>query len=276
MKSKMLVLTFLFLSLSAYSAKVDTVSTYSPSMQKDIRAVVITPEAYNEKEQFPVVYLLHGYSGNYRNWIERVPELQEYADRFELIIVCPDGTFASWYLDSPKLEESKYETYVATELVSWIDERYSTVKSRKGRAITGLSMGGHGAFYLAFKHQEVFGMAGSMSGGVDLRPFPKKWELEKLLGSYAENPKNWETHSVINLTHLLTPGSLDIIFSCGTDDFFYDANVRLHEKLLYHNIPHTFISAPGGHTYDFWADTVKYHLQFFSDKFEEKKLAEKQ
>ena len=52
--------------------------------------------------------------------------------------------------------------------------------------------------------------------------------------------------------------------------------MRLHEKLLYGNIPHTFISAPGGHTLEFWADTVKYHLQFFSDKFEEKKLAEKQ
>ena len=276
MKSKLIFLSFLFLSFSAFSAKVDTVSTYSPSMQKDIKAVVITPDAYNEKEQFPVVYLLHGYSGNYGNWIEGVPELQEYADRFDLIIVCPDGNFGSWYLDSPKLEESKYETYVATELVSWIDERYSTLKSRNGRAISGLSMGGHGAFYLAFKHQEVFGMAGSMSGGVDLRPFPTNWELEKLLGSYAENPENWEKHSVINLTHKLRPGFLDIIFSCGTDDFFYEANVRLHEKLLYRNIPHTFISAPGGHTLEFWGDTVKYHLQFFSDNFEEKKLAEKQ
>ena len=263
------LLCFLFLSLSAFSAKVDTVTTYSPSMQKDIRAVVITPEAYNEEEEFPVVYLLHGYSGNYRSWIEGVPELKEYADRFGLIIVCPDGNYGSWYLDSPKLKESKYETYIASELVPWIDSRYSTLKKREGRAITGLSMGGHGALYLAFRNQEVFGMAGSMSGGVDLKPFPGNWELQQLLGTYAEEPGNWEQHSVIDLTHLLTPKSLPLILSCGTDDFFYEANVRLHEKLLYHNIPHTFISAPGEHNWDFWADTVKYHLQFFHDRFEE-------
>ncbi len=45
-------------------------------------------------------------------------------------------------------------------------------------------MGGHGAFYLAFKHQDIWGAAGSMSGGVDIRPFPNKWDLAKRLGNY--------------------------------------------------------------------------------------------
>lgn len=237
-------------------------------MRKDIKAVVITPDAYTGDQRFPVVYLLHGYSGNYRNWVTKIPELQEYADRFGQIIVCPDGNFRSWYLDSPKNEDSKYETYISSELVDWIDSHYRTLANRNGRAISGLSMGGHGAFYLAFRNQAVFGMAGSMSGGLDLRPFPKNWELSELLGSYSENPENWEQHSVMNLTHKLTAGGLPLIFSCGTDDFFYDANVKFHEKLMYRNIPHTFISAPGGHTWDFWKETVKYHLQFFHDRFE--------
>lgn len=266
-KTYLLLLSFLFLSFTSVSAKIDTVTTYSPSMQKDIKAVVITPDSYSQDKQYPVVYLLHGYSGNYKNWVSRVPSLQEQSNRFGMIIVTPDGNYGSWYLDSPKIKESKYETYIAKELVAWIDDHYSTRKDRSGRAISGLSMGGHGAFYLAFKHQDVFGMAGSMSGGLDIRPFPENWELASLLGTYSQEPENWEAHSVINLTHKVTPGSLSLIFSCGIDDFFYEANVKLHEKLLYQNIPHTFISAPGGHTWDFWSDTLPYHLQFFHDQF---------
>lgn len=267
--ANLLIIGLFFLSFTHLSAKVDTVTTYSPSMQKDIKAVVITPQSYNQQQEYPVVYLLHGYSGNYRNWIEKVPALQQYADQFEMIIVTPDGNYGSWYLDSPVQEDSQYETYIARELTQWMDERYSTIKHRNGRAITGLSMGGHGAFYLSFRNQDVFGMAGSMSGGLDLRPFPNNWELSSLLGKYSEQPQNWENHSVINLTHKLTPGSLDLIFSCGTEDFFYQANVELHQKLQYHNIPHTFISAPGGHTWDFWEDTLPYHLQFFHTRFQQ-------
>ena len=266
-----LLISFLFLSLNSFGAKIDTVTTYSPSMQKDIKAVVITPESYSEDGEFPVVYLLHGYSGNYASWIQRVPALQQYADQFELIIVTPDGNYNSWYLDSPNKPESKYETYVAKELVEWVDARYATRADPSGRAISGLSMGGHGAFYLAFRNQDVFGMAGSMSGGLDLRPFPNNWDLIELLGTYAQEPDNWEEHSVINLTHNLNPGSLDLIISCGVDDFFYHANVEMHEKLTYMNIPHTFISAPGAHTWEFWEETVKYHLQFFADRFDNEK-----
>ncbi|WP_242499227.1 alpha/beta hydrolase family protein [Flavobacterium sp. 140616W15] len=80
--------------------------------------------------------------------------------------------------DSPIDTTFKYETYVIDELVPFIDKNYKTITSREGRAISGLSMGGHGALYLSFKHQEVFGAAGSMSGGVDFRPFPEKWDIK--------------------------------------------------------------------------------------------------
>lgn len=258
----------LFLSSSVFSAEVDTVSTYSASMKKNIKAVVITPDSYDKKENFPVVYLLHGYSGSYEDWITKVPSLKEYADRYQLMIVCPDGSFGSWYFDSPEMSDVRYETYVSSELVNWIDNRYNTIKNRKGRAIAGLSMGGHGAFYLSFKHQDIYSIAGSMSGGVDLRPFPENWDISKLLGTYAEYPKRWEQNSVINMTHLLTPNSLALILVCGTDDFFYDVNVNLHEKLLLNNIPHTFISAPGGHSWGFWENVLKYEMEFINIHFQ--------
>jgi len=259
---KILTLLFVLLFTKAFSAEVDTVKTYSNAMKKEIKAVVVTPTGYKSGGQYPVVYLLHGYGGNYANWINKVPAIKELADQHQLIIVCPDGNINSWYLDSPEQTNSKYETYVASELVKWVDSKYKTIADRKGRAITGLSMGGHGALYLAFKHQDVFSVAGSMSGGVDIRPFPNNWDIAKLLGTYAAKPVAWDNSSVNNLTHLLTPNSLALIIQCGTDDFFYKVNTKLHDKLAYQNIPHTFIANPGGHTWQYWADAVKYQLLF--------------
>lgn len=260
----------LFVSFTCLAAKVDTLDTYSPSMDKNIKAIAVTPQSYSKSNKYPVVYLLHGYSGNYKEWVRIVPKIKDLADRFNLIIVCPDGNFGSWYLDSPEVPESKYETYVSSELVDFVDKKYSTITSREGRAITGLSMGGHGALYLAFRHQDVYASAGSMSGGIDLRPFPNNWELSKYLGSYAEHPENWEKNSVINLTHLLTPNSLAITITCGTEDFFYNANVKLHEKLLYNNIPHRFTTAPGAHNWDYWSNAIEYQLTYFNNEFHKK------
>ncbi|MFD2826783.1 alpha/beta hydrolase [Leeuwenhoekiella polynyae] len=255
-------------SISAYAGKIQTVTTHSDAMQKDIHAIVITPEGYSTSKEYPVVYLLHGYSGNYTEWSKQVPDLDDYADLYQLIIVCPDGNYGSWYFDSEVKPESKYDTYVAKELVHWVDQHFSTINDKSGRAITGLSMGGHGALYLAFKHQDIYALAGSMSGGVDITPFPNNWELASYLGSYAEHKERWEANTVINLTNLLTPDSLKLIIECGTSDFFYKVNVNLHEKLEYTNIPHTFISSPGGHTWDFWRNAIKYQLVFFNSYFE--------
>lgn len=268
MYKKLILICALLVSVSgAMAGTVDTVTTHSPSMKKDIKAVVIRPSAYDKNKTYPVVYLLHGYSGNYADWIKKVSALPTYADLYNLIIVCPDGNFSSWYFDSPLDSSWKYETYVSKELVNWIDSHYSTVKDRKGRAITGLSMGGHGALYLAFRHQETFGAAGSMSGGVDLRPFPLNWDLAKRIGAYKDNPEAWEKHSVINLTHLLVNNALALIIDCGTGDFFNRVNVNLHEKLLERNIAHDFISRPGAHNWEYWENAVSYQLLFMSRFF---------
>ncbi len=259
--------SLLFLTFISFAATVDTVMTFSPSMKKNIKAVVIKPDGYNTGKHFPVVYLLHGYGGNWADWITKAPSIKTYVDQYNLIIVCPDGNVGSWYMDSPVDSNWKYETYVSKELVSWVDIHYSTIANRKGRAITGLSMGGHGGLYLGFKHQDVYGVAGSMSGGVDLTPFPNNWDLSKRLGTYADYPGRWENNSVLNLTHLLTPNSLAIIFDCGTDDFFYKVNVKLHEKLLYSNIPHDFIVRPGAHNWDYWNNSIAYQLLFMNNYF---------
>ncbi len=265
---RIITLAFLLLiaQLPAIAAVVDTVETYSASMKKSIKAVVITPDNYASAKELPVVYLLHGYSGNYADWISRAKGFEKAADQYQLIIVCPDGN-NSWYWDSPIDPRYKYETYVSKELVEWIDSKYKTIKNPKGRAITGLSMGGHGALYLAFRHQDVFGAAGSMSGGVDIRPFPNNWDMAARLGKYAEHPDNWEKNTVINLLHLLTPNSLSLIIDCGTDDFFFKVNENLHQQLLQRNIPHDYITRPGAHNWPYWSNAIGYQLLFMNNFF---------
>lgn len=263
------LLTALFTYISA--AQVDTVTTYSPSMKKSIKAVVVTPNTYNKEKSYPVLYLLHGYSGDHKAWINNMTSTKSLADQHQFIIVSPDGAFSSWYFDSLVDSTFKYETYVAHELTEWIDKSYKTIASREGRAITGLSMGGHGGLYLGFRNQDIFGACGSMSGGVDIRPFPNNWEISKRLGSMKDFPENWEKHTVINQLHLLSPKSIEIIFDCGTEDFFYDVNVKLHDELSYRNIPHEFISRPGAHNNEYWNNAVKYQALFFSDFFNKKR-----
>ena len=257
-----------FTSVSVVNAAtVDTVITHSASMNKDIKAVVIKPFAYAKTKQYPVVYLLHGYSGNYANWISKVPSIVSYSDAYNIIIVCPDGDYNSWYFDSPVDSTKRYETYISKELVSWIDEHYVTIAKPEGRAITGLSMGGHGALYLAFRHQDVFGACGSMSGGVDLEPFTANWDIAKKLGDYADHYGEWKNSSVINLTYLLQNKQFPVLFDCGTEDFFYPVNKKLHEKMLKNNIPHDFISRPGAHTWEYWSNAVGYQMLFMHNFF---------
>lgn len=261
------VLSLVLIGNFASAATVDTVETYSQAMHKKIKAVVVKPDDYEAQKAMPVVYLLHGYGGNCSEWVKNAPAIKDLADQYHLILVCADGNISSWYLDSPINPEWKYETYVGTELVDWIDGHYKTIKNRTGRAITGLSMGGHGALYLAFRHQDKFGAAGSTSGGVDIRPFPNNWKMAEKLGTYAEHPENWENNTVINLTHLLTPGKLALIFDCGTEDFFYKVNVNLHDLLVLRNIPHDFIVRPGAHNWAYWSNSIKYQLLFFHNYF---------
>jgi len=264
-----IVLLFFVASFSdvTYAATVDTVSTFSAAMNKQIKAVVIKPDVYNKLKSMPVVYLLHGAGGNYANWVDNVPEIKELADQYQMMIVCADGNVTSWYFDSPVDKNWRYETYVATELVSWVDAHYKTIKDRLGRGITGLSMGGHGALYLAFKHQDVFGVAGSTSGGVDFRPFPKNWRIAEKLGSYEENKEVWDKNTVTNMIDLLTPGKLALIIDCGTEDFFYKVNCEFHDKLLSQKIPHDFIIRPGAHNWPYWKNSIKYQLLFMHTYF---------
>lgn len=267
MKKTLFILFVLYVT-TGKAATVDTISIYSNSMHKEFKCVVIKPDTYKKKKlSFPVVYLLHGYDGWYSNWIIRDPQLMNYADEYQLMIVCPEGHKSSWYLDSPVDTTMRYETYVGVEVPAYIDSHYRTVNDRKGRAITGLSMGGHGALLIAFRHSDKFGACGSMSGVVDLAATKNKYELTKRIGDTITHAEDWKNFSVFNMIDHYPKDTLAITFDCGLSDPFIRINQQLHQKMKDLNIPHDYTERPGKHEWPYWRNSIGYHLLFFRNYF---------
>lgn len=252
---------------NTYLAKIDTVEVYSKSMNTTINNIVILPTNYEALINLPVVYLLHGASGNYTDWLSNVSNLDSFCADNNIIIVCPDGGFNSWYFDSPIDSSFMYETFISEELILYIDSIYPTSRSSSKRAVTGLSMGGHGAFYLAIRNQDVYGAAGSMSGALDIRPFSNSWNISDRIGSIDDFPKNWELNTVTNMVDLLQGSDLELFFDCGSDDFFINVNNVFHEKLILNNIEHVYNVKSGSHDWNYWSVSVFEHLTFFNDYF---------
>lgn len=265
MKTKFcLSLILYFVSLCVNAARIDTLSVYSDTMNRNINTVVILPEKALKGEKCPVFYMLHGHSGDERTWLLIKPELPEMADDAGIIVVCPDGE-NSWYWDSERNPESRFETFVSGELVSYVDGKYPTVKDRSGRVIAGLSMGGHGALWLAMRHSDVYCAAGSTSGGVDFRPFPENWNIKDQLGIMDENKDLWSRHTVMENVDKLSKANLKLIIDCGTEDFFYGVNKKFHEKLLEYKVPHDFILRPGKHDAKYWSNSIEYQWLFMKN-----------
>jgi S-formylglutathione hydrolase FrmB len=269
MKNFLLVLGFLVFAASSNAARVDTIQVYSSLMHKNIKVAVVVPDVNTLQgpQKYPVIYLLHGYSGNYGSWLKDAPQLQARADQYKIILVCPDGGYGSWYYDSPINDSIKYETFITTELLPYIDSHFPTSVNKDHRAITGLSMGGHGGLFLGMRHPNLFGNAGSVCGGVDIRPFPNNWDIKKSLGTLSEQPQNWEDYSVINIAKNIKPNQLNIIFDCGVADFFIEVNRSLHQVLLANKIDHDYTERPGGHNKAYWSNSIDYQLQFFAKSF---------
>jgi S-formylglutathione hydrolase FrmB len=238
-------------------------------MHKTVQCLLIKPDAYSvQGNPYPVLYLLHGWSGNFAGWLKDAPQLQKHADTYQMLIVCPDGGFDSWYLDSPVDSTVRYETHITEEVIPYIDYYFHTRKDRNGRAIAGLSMGGHGALYLAARNLNLFGAAGSMAGGLDLRPFRKNnWDLKGVLGHPDSIWTNWEQHSVVNLVPLLKDAELEIIMDCGVDDFFLNVNRDMHQRLLEAGVPHEYTERPGGHSGSYWGQAIDFQILFFTKFF---------
>lgn len=276
---KKLPILFLFFILGhtihSYGAKADTLQIPSLSMNKTYKAAVVLPNSYaKSKANYPVLYLLHGAYGHFNDWLSKTPDknlLHNLADQYNIIIVMPEGETFSFYLDSPVNKGSQFETYITEEVIQKVDHTYRTINDRKGRVITGLSMGGHGALFLSTKHPELFCAAGSMSGAVDMGSMinPESKErvtklMEPVFGIEGVPQEVYAANAVLNMVDKIKSNKLELIIDCGVDDFLIESNRELHRRLVYNKVSHDYTERPGAHTWDYWENALPVHVLFFN------------
>ncbi|WP_185955162.1 alpha/beta hydrolase [Solitalea koreensis] len=262
MKLKIRLLFIVFLILIAFneSKAQDQFVLKSAKVPGPDTVWVFKPAGYSAEKNYPTVFLLHGWSGNYKQW-NSIMNAQQYADEYGFIIVCPDGFYDSWYLNSPLKPHFQFVDFFYETLFPEIKSRYRV--NENNVFITGLSMGGHGALTIFLEHPEVFKSAGSTSGGVVLAASGDKFGISRLLGDFSTSKATWDQFSIVNKIQKIAGTDKQIIFDCGTEDFFYEANNQLRKKCDELKINATYISQPGSHNRQYWAKAIKQELEFF-------------
>ena len=279
MKKLTLILSLILLAGNLLG-QVDTIEVYSNSMKKSLKAAVVKPQGYEHRAaSYPTVYLLHGGSGSFSDWHLKTTEenlLINMANQYDVIIVTPGVGPSSYYYDSPMLDSVKYETYIINELIPHIDQFYNTLNKREARAISGLSMGGHGAMMLSAKHPELFIAAGSMSGvmniDTDLWKVNEEFRTIRKGGQKAmlgdiEYQAPFSEFSAVGLVDQMKNNGITLLFDCGVDDFLLDTNRQIHQLLLENGTPHEYTERPGAHTWDYWTEALPFHMLFIHQVF---------
>ncbi len=187
-------------------------------------AAVLLPTGYaNSGKRYPVLYLLHGGGQDHSAFMAR-SAFPRTARRNEMIVVMPaaDRTIGARGADA----QARYETYLATELVAYVDEHYRTQATQSGRAIGGISQGGGFAASTALRYPEVFGTVGALSAA--------------FRGAPAEAPAAGATPP-------------HFYVSCGTADTLLTASRQLVQLLEQRKIPHEDHEIAGGeHAWNVW------------------------
>jgi enterochelin esterase-like enzyme len=132
---------------------------------------VYLPPSYRREpnRRYPVVSTLHGYGLHAEQWVgfANFAALEKdvtAGTAQEMILVSPDAFSlhnGSFYSNSQTTGD--WETFIAVELVGYIDSHYRTLANRASRGLAGHSMGGYGTLRLGMKHPEVFSSLYSMS-----------------------------------------------------------------------------------------------------------------
>lgn len=252
----------LLVSVFIYTIVVSSCS--SPKHPQDYfgNYLMFKPENYNSDKKYPLLFMLHGHGADYKQWSEII-DLHKYANKYNFIIVCPDGDYDSWYIDSPVDTSIKFETYFFNKLVPEIFNDYNIDK--QNIFITGLSMGGHGAINLFLNHSEFFKSAGSTSGILDILPFPNNWGIKNVLGDQETHRDNWIKHSAIYNLDKLKNSDKKFIVDCGIEDFAHDVNRSFRDSCEVKGIKINYIQTSGDHSYDYWSKSIVKHFEFFEE-----------
>ncbi|MET0308189.1 MAG: alpha/beta fold hydrolase [Sphingomonas sp.] len=157
---------------------VERIKVHSPAIEGNLEGetpdrdvIVMLPPSYGQspKRRYPVVYALHGYSIGAEQWSKEIHVPQTVEGAFakgakEMILVFPDSkTIHNGSMYSSSVTTGDFETFVARDLVAYVDAHYRTIASRASRGLVGHSMGGYGASRIGMKHADVFGALYMMS-----------------------------------------------------------------------------------------------------------------
>ena len=234
----------------------------SSVLAKKVGTYVILPDPSVGEPPFATYYLLHGLSDDYTVWLRR-SRIEWYVRELPLIVVMPDG-FRGFY--TANAEGPDYASYVADELVEFVERNFPARRSREARCIGGLSMGGYGALRLALGHPDRFASANSHSGAIlyGRRPRPggplPPEEFRRIFGDHPEG----SDHDLLTLARRATDRGVTprLLVDCGTEDPLLEDNRAFHRALVQMNVAHEYREFPGAHDWDYWDRHVRDALAF--------------
>jgi S-formylglutathione hydrolase FrmB len=253
-------------------------SIYSPSLKAYSKFNVILPvNYYMSDERFITIYLLHGYTGDYNDWVSRT-NIVKYAKDYNFIIVTPDGK-NSWYINALNKKNSNYENYIIKELIPYIGKNYRALDTRHGRVIAGLSMGGYGALRLALKYPGTFFYSASFSGAFELPGEITKAKDDKnnefikdaIEKFGSEEGDFWNDCDIYKLIEKANVNKLPYLYiTCGKDDSpdLFESNRKAANDLQKKKVLYEYHELPGAHNWMYWdkaINDVMYKISIFDN-----------
>ena len=279
------ILLFAVLVMNAISAsaqpksRIVTDSLYSNVLQCSKEYDVYLPKNYDENKDksYPVLYLLHGYSGDNHNWNKRgrvrevLDHLLSAGEICEMVVIMPDAD-----ADVPRAEHGyfnypnwSYEDYFFTELIPCVESRYRIVSDKGNRAIAGLSMGGGGTVYYAQRHPEFFCAAYAMSAlmeGIEDSELQKDPKVNLMLKSAKDNScVAYVRNASEDVRNQLR--TVKWFVDCGDDDFLLEGNLDFIKEMRKAGIPYEFRVREGAHIWEYWHSALYICLPFVTRAF---------
>ena len=236
-------------------------SLYSGALGVTKKFSVSLPRDNTFPGPYPVLFLLHGYSGDHTDWLART-QLRTYLKGLPLVVVMPDAE-NSWYANSFSRTADRFEDFIVNDLRRAVAKRYPVNTARE--SIAGLSMGGFGAVMLAMKHPHMFRFAGSLSGAFSLprfledtlnHPQPHALRSDAILifGPPGSAHRN-EYDPFVAVRQIPGDSSCFFYFATGTDDAFrgfLPAQRMLTDSLRALRVPYEYHETPGNHSWKYW------------------------
>lgn len=258
----------------------------SKILERNINLSILLPADYvsNEKQEYPVVYMLHGFGDNHTSWNDKWLKVEAKINELEdkglppMIYVFPEG-FNSYY-SNRYTGRFNYMDMFIEELVPYIDKTYRTIPDRTHRAVIGYSMGGFGAMVLPLKHPEVFGTSAplSMSFRTDEQYMSESqdgWNTQwgSIFGGEGEKGEGrltdyYKEHCPF---YQFTPENINELSAvnwflhCGDDEEqLLIANDDLHIQLRENGYAHEYRVGEGAHTGSYWRTCLNEVLPYIA------------